>query len=191
METVKRSRGYQRLWGREEQIGRTQRICRAMKLLYMIIQWWIHVIIHVCIGNGKGQLFVESMNQRMIKRVSTGQHLLNVATFANICWTLLHIRQRYLLYVISFKPSQQPCCILVCALSHFGCVPVFVTPWTIVGQAPLSMGVSRQEYWNGLPCSPPGDLPDPGIETVSCVSLHWQAGSLQLAPPGKPSQQLY
>ena len=45
------------------------------------------------------------------------------------------------------------------------------TPWTVACQAPLSMGFSRQEYWNGLPCPPPGDLPDPGIEPASHVSL--------------------
>ena len=37
-------------------------------------------------------------------------------------------------------------------------------------QAPLSMGFSRQEYWSGLPCPPPGDLPDTGIESVSLTS---------------------
>ena len=37
-------------------------------------------------------------------------------------------------------------------------------------QAPLSVGFSRQEYWSGLPCPPPGGLPDPGIELVSLVS---------------------
>ena len=45
--------------------------------------------------------------------------------------------------------------------------PTFVTPWTVACQAPLSMGFSRQEYWNGLPCPPAGDLPDPGVEPVS------------------------
>ena len=40
----------------------------------------------------------------------------------------------------------------------------FQTPWTAALQAPLSMGFSRQEYWSGLPCPPPGDLPDPGIK---------------------------
>ena len=43
----------------------------------------------------------------------------------------------------------------------------FVTPWTVAHQAPLSMGFPRQEYWSGLSFSSPGDLPDPGIETVS------------------------
>jgi len=46
-----------------------------------------------------------------------------------------------------------------------------VTLWTAAHQAPLSKGFSRQEYWNGLPCSPPGDLPDPGIEPASLMSL--------------------
>ena len=43
----------------------------------------------------------------------------------------------------------------------------FATLWTIACQSPLSMGSSRQEYWSGLPFSPPGDLPDPMIESVS------------------------
>ena len=45
------------------------------------------------------------------------------------------------------------------------------TLWTIAHQAPLSMGFSRQEYWNALPFPPPGDLPDLGIEPMSPVSL--------------------
>ena len=40
-------------------------------------------------------------------------------------------------------------------------------PWTVARQAPLSMGFSRQEYWNGLQFPSPGDLPNPGIETES------------------------
>ena len=52
-------------------------------------------------------------------------------------------------------------CIRVCILSRFSCVQYFVTLWTVVQQAPLSMGFSRQKYWSGLPCPPPGDLPDP------------------------------
>ena len=43
----------------------------------------------------------------------------------------------------------------------------FVKPWTVAYQAPLSMGFPRQESWSGLPFSPPGDLPDPGIEPGS------------------------
>ena len=47
------------------------------------------------------------------------------------------------------------------------CVRLFATPWTVTYQAPPSMGFSRQEYWSGLPFPPPGDFPDPGIETGS------------------------
>ena len=54
--------------------------------------------------------------------------------------------------------------------SRFSCVRLFATPWTVAHQAPLSMGFSRQEYWSGLPCPPPGDLPDPGVETESLMS---------------------
>ena len=45
----------------------------------------------------------------------------------------------------------------------------FATLWT--HQAPLSTGFSRQEYWSGLPCLPPGDLPNPGIKPMSLKSL--------------------
>ena len=65
-----------------------------------------------------------------------------------------------------------------CVRGHFS--PV-VTLWTVTHQVPLFMGFSRQEYWSGLPCPPPGDLSDPGTETTSLL-----AGSLPLAPPGKP-----
>ena len=66
-------------------------------------------------------------------------------------------------------------------LSHFSHVQLFVTLWI-----PLSMGFSRQEYCSGLPCPPLGDLPDPGIEPMSLTSPALQAGSLPIAPPGKP-----
>ena len=52
----------------------------------------------------------------------------------------------------------------VSMLSHFSHVQLFATLRTVACQAPRSMGYSRQEYWSGLPYSPPGGLPDPGIE---------------------------
>ena len=54
-------------------------------------------------------------------------------------------------------------------LSHFSRVRLFATLWTAAHQAPLSMGLSRQEYWSGLPCPLPGDLPNPGIEPMSLI----------------------
>ena len=65
-------------------------------------------------------------------------------------------------------------------LSH---VQLFVTPWTIAHQVPLSMGFSRQEYWSGLPFPTPGDLPDPEIKPGSPAL---QADSLPFEPQGKP-----
>ena len=59
---------------------------------------------------------------------------------------------------------------------------LFATPWTVAHQAPLSLGFSRQEYWNGLPFPPSGDLPDPGIESRSPAL---QTYSLPSEPPGK------
>ena len=62
----------------------------------------------------------------------------------------------------------------VCMLSRFTCfsgVQFCATLWTIACEAPLSMRFSRQEYWSGLPCPPPGDLPNPGIKPVSLRSL--------------------
>ena len=56
---------------------------------------------------------------------------------------------------------------LMCMLSCFIRVRLFVTPWTVANQAPLSMGFSRQEYWSGLPFPSPGNLSDSGIEPAS------------------------
>ena len=69
-------------------------------------------------------------------------------------------------------------------LRHFAPIGLFATVRTIAQEAPLSMGFSRQEYWTGLLCPSPGDRPDPGIEPISQRLL--LAGSLSLAPPGKP-----
>ena len=82
----------------------------------------------------------------------------------------------------------------------------FATPRTVPCQAPLSMGFSRQEYWSGLTFPPPGDLPNPGIESGSPAlphgeiylpdqglnlgSLHWEHGVLVTGPPGKPPNGL-
>ena len=65
-------------------------------------------------------------------------------------------------------------------LSH---VWLLVAPWTTAGQAPLSMGFPKQEYWSGLPFPLPKDLPDPGIKPTSPVLA---GGFFTTEPPGKP-----
>ena len=78
-----------------------------------------------------------------------------------------------------------------CTISHLSCVQLFATLLTVAHQAPLCMGFSRQEYWSGLPCPPPGDPPDPGLETASLLfpalaggffttSAPWKAHSLMM-----------
>ena len=61
-----------------------------------------------------------------------------------------------------------------------------MTLWTVAHQAPLSMGFSRQEYWSGLPCPPPGDFPVIGMEPESFMSPVLAGGSFPLWPPGNP-----
>ena len=75
----------------------------------------------------------------------------------------------------------------MCVLRHFSRVQLFTTLWTEAGQVPMYMGFSRQESWGGLPCLPPGDLPDPGIETASPVAAALQVVSLPLSHRGSPS----
>ena len=72
-------------------------------------------------------------------------------------------------------------------LSRFSSIQLFVTPWTVARQAPLSMEFSRQEYESGLPCPSPGDLPNPGIKPASPAL---QADSLPLSHQGSPKGQL-
>ena len=55
-------------------------------------------------------------------------------------------------------------------LSCFSQLGLFATLWTVARQAPLSVGLSRQKYWSGMSFHPPGDLPNPGINSASLVS---------------------
>ena len=94
----------------------------------------------------------------------------------------------------SYERTQEscfPCISVTCVLSHFSCVQLFVTLWTVAHQTPLSMRFSRQDYWSRLPCPPPGALPDPGVKPTSLISPALAGGLffffffLPLAPPGK------
>ena len=66
--------------------------------------------------------------------------------------------------------------------------PTLWSPWTVACSATLSMGFFRQEYWSGLPCPSPGDLPDPGIRPMSPLV---NAGAFFTSEsPGKPYFEL-
>ena len=70
-------------------------------------------------------------------------------------------------------------------LSHFSHVRLFATTRAVVHQSPLSLGFSRQEYWNGVPFLPPGDLPNPGIKPMSPAFPALKADSLPLSHLGR------
>ena len=70
--------------------------------------------------------------------------------------------------------------------SHFSYIRFWVIPWTIAHQTSLSLGFSRQEDCNGMPCPSPGDLSNPGMEPATPESLGLQAASLLSEPLKKP-----
>ena len=72
-----------------------------------------------------------------------------------------------------------------CCCSVASVVSNSATPWSVGRQAPMSVGFFRQEYWSGLPCPPPVDLPDPEIEHMSPMSPALQEDSLPSESPGK------
>ena len=69
-------------------------------------------------------------------------------------------------------------------------VQLFATPWTVAHQAPFSVELSWKEYCSVLPCSPPGDLSDPGIKLVFPGSPAFQVNSLPAEPLGKSLKSL-
>ena len=88
-------------------------------------------------------------------------------------------------HVVTHSLEKQLRCtqIVVFIVQLLSCVQFFTTPWTEACQAPLSMGFPRQGYWTGLPCPPPGDLPDTGIDPMPPAV---GGGFSTTEPPGKP-----
>ena len=135
-----------------------------------------------CLGNPMdrgawqaGVYGVAKSRTRLKRLSSSSMHCFIVKNNSNF----LKARQSNTCHVCSIFPAARTCLgynvlnplvsqpmnfrICSCMLSHFSHVPLFVTLWTLACQAPLSMGFSRQEYWSGLPCPPPGHLPNPRI----------------------------
>ena len=73
-----------------------------------------------------------------------------------------------------------------CVLSSFSHVCLFATLWMVARQAPLSMRFSRQEYQGGLPCPPPGDLPNPGIQPTRLMSAVLAGSFFTISPTWDP-----
>ena len=83
----------------------------------------------------------------------------------------------------SYAAGPIHCAVHAQLLSH---VWLFVTPWTVARQSPLSMEFSRQEHWSELPFPPPEELPIQGLNLCLLHLLHWQAESLPLSHLGSP-----
>ena len=82
------------------------------------------------------------------------------------------------------QSKNVPCVMYDCVCAHLlqSCLnPMNCNLWTVTRQAPPSMGFSGQEYWSGLPCSSPGELPNPGIKPVYPMSPALQVESLPLS----------
>ena len=80
--------------------------------------------------------------------------------------------------------TTEPPGMCVCAQS-FSRVQIFVIPWTVARQAPLSVGFSRQEYWSGVPFPPPRDLPGPGMEPQFLAPSALAGRFFTTGPPGE------
>ena len=91
----------------------------------------------------------------------------------------------HLIHTVRWK-----CWLHACVLSHFGHLQLCLTPWTVAHHALLSIGFSRQEYWSGFPCPPPGHLPHPGIEPVSLMSPALAGMLFTTRTTGKPLEML-
>ena len=99
-------------------------------------------------------------------RVLLSSKLEDIYIYIHHITQLFHVR--FILWRYAFMCRRIH--IHVCTLSGFSCVRLCATLWAIAWQAPLSMGFSRHEYWSGLSCIPPRDLPHPGIEPASLLS---------------------
>ena len=98
----------------------------------------------------------------------------------------IHLLSRQVINTESSGKKSRPCTEMSSNYSQtqsLSCIQLVCNPWTVAHQFLLSMGLSRQEYWSGLPCPPPGDPFNPGIKPRSPAL---QADSLPSEPPGKP-----
>ena len=127
------------------------------------------------------------------KAIPVGLQNRNIFIIASLKWEYGSLPRVTMLHKLCLVIRVLLCFLFVfslCMLSYFSRVRLFATLWPVALQAALSVGFSRQGYWNRLPFPPHGHLPDPGIEPASLQLLHWQASSLPLVPPGRPFQSL-
>ena len=104
-----------------------------------------------------------------------------------VIWNKIHkiflysIAWIYHFYLFMYSSVDRLACLSCSVVSNS------MTPLIVAHQAPLSVEFPRQEYWSGLPFPSPEDLPNPGIEPMSPMSLALQVDSLPTEPSGKPT----
>ena len=98
-------------------------------------------------------------------------------------WNILNIHKVFFSILLDICQEVE---ILMHVWAH---VQLFATLWTITHQAPLSIKFFRKEYWSGLPFPTPGDLPYPGVKSVSLVSPELAGGFFNTGIPGKHSHE--
>ena len=125
------------------------------------------------------------MEKNMQKNLSRYTHIYIKLNFARHQKPIQHCKST-LTSILKRQRKKNRSILSVCVLSRFSHFWLFVTPWTVACQAPLSMGFSRQESWSGLPCPPPGDILNPGIKPTSLTS----PVLADAEPPGKPNSFL-
>ena len=149
---------------------------------------WMHWVISVYLSRIRQQLKSNQGKATQKKNNAWPSHFLSALNFWSVFphiisfdLTKLHCNRQSNnhIYACVWVPGLQSCLTL--------CNPIDDSPC----QAPLSMGISWQEYWSGLLCPSPEDLPDPGIEHTSLCLLNCQAGSLPLLPPRSPIIFIY
>ena len=151
-----------------------------INLISVLIIWWCPCVVSCVVGRGcllwpvfsigKTLLafalvhFVLQGQTCLLLQVSLDFLLLN----SNPLWWKGH--RFFFFFGVSSRSSLGLHSMCVYVLSSFSRVWLFVTLCTVAHQSPMSKGFSRQEYLSGLPCPPPGDLPNPGIERTSLMS---------------------
>ena len=116
-----------------------------------------------------------SQHQDLFKWVSSSHQVAKVLEFqlqhqSFQCHPGVTMSQTELSGWVNWNDIEEAGSLLACVLSY---VQICVTLWTVACQTPLSMRFSRPECWSGLPCSSPGNLPDPGIEPTSLIPPAW------------------
>ena len=149
-------------WGPPRYQGPCQERWRVFVILILTLTLWCRIIIFISMVS--------------IPRVRVSKFLFqdNNSKTNALQWSQWNLVDSPLFHTCTRVPSR------------FCRVRLCVTLWTVARQAPLPMGFSRQEYWSGLPCPPPGNLSDPGIEPTSLMSPALVGGFFTTSTDWKP-----